>query len=127
MNHQLNTEANGNRLFDLSFIEKVCRNNAETKRKMLTTFISTIPFSVEEIRKAYQQQDFVTIKNTAHQIKPVLAFYAIVTLEKDIELIEQLANKAQNTTELQLKIQKLDEVVNKVVSQIKANFLNNKY
>ena len=59
MNYQLNTEATAYRLYDLSFIEKICRNNAETKRKMLQTFISTIPVAVEQIKNAHQRLEFL--------------------------------------------------------------------
>lgn len=125
MTYQLNHEVPAAKLFDLCFIEKTCRHNPEKIRIMLQTFINTIPVAVEQIQNAHHLLDFPVIKNTAHQIKPVLSYYAIVTLEKDINLIEQLAKEETNSPELFSKIQKLETVISQVVTDMKSNLLKN--
>ena len=59
----------------------------------------------------------------AHRIKPTLSYYAIVKIEKDIQQIERLAKEELATPELELRIKKLDEVINEIVSQMKKDFL----
>lgn len=122
MNDQLNRDVSGDKLYNLSFIENICRNNPENIKKMLQTFINSIPADIEQIKKAHHRLEFSVIQQTAHKIKPVLSFYSIVTLEEDITIIEQLAKEEKNTPDLLLKIQKLDEVVSSVVSDIKSHF-----
>jgi HPt (histidine-containing phosphotransfer) domain-containing protein len=111
------------KLYDLCMIEQLCRGNQEKVKKMVTVFIEQIPQSVEEIKLAFNKRDFVKIKNVAHRIKPTLSYYAIVKIEKDIQLIERLAKEELATPELELRIKKLDTVINEIVDQMKKDFL----
>lgn len=111
------------KLYDLCMIEQLCRGNQEKVKIMVKVFIDQVPQSVEEIKLAFNKRDFVKIKNVAHRIKPTLSYYAIVKIEKDIQQIERLAKEELATPELELKIKKLDEVINEIVSQMKKDFL----
>lgn len=120
----MSIEALDNKLYNLCFIENICRNNSEKIKQMLQTFIHSIPAAVEQIKNAHQRNEFSIIQQTAHKIKPVLAFYSIAALEEDIILIEQLAKEEANTADLHRKILKLDEVINSIVTDMTINFLN---
>lgn len=111
------------KLYDLCMIEQLCRGNQEKVKIMVKVFIDQVPQSVEEIKLAFNKRDFVKIKNVAHRIKPTLSYYAIVKIEKDIQQIERLAKEELATPELELRIKKLDEVINEIVSQMKKDFL----
>ena len=111
------------KLYDLCMIEQLCRGNQEKVKIMVKVFIDQVPHSVEEIKLAFNKRDFVKIKNVAHRIKPTLSYYAIVKIEKDIQQIERLAKEELATPELELRIKKLDEVINEIVSQMKKDFL----
>jgi HPt (histidine-containing phosphotransfer) domain-containing protein len=125
MKTENNTTANHEKLFDLSMIEKICRGNNDALTKMISTFISHIPLSVEEIKKAYREKDLETVNKTAHRIKPVLAIYAIVKIEREIRLLEKLSPEAMSKADTGLIINKLDQVVNSVALQMKKEFLLN--
>jgi HPt (histidine-containing phosphotransfer) domain-containing protein len=112
------------KLYDLCMIEQLCRGNLERVKKMVKVFIEQIPLSVEEIKLAFNKRDFVKIKNVAHRIKPTLSYYAIVKIEKDIQLIERLAKDELANPELELKIKKLDNVINEIVVQMKKDLLH---
>lgn len=111
------------KLYDLCMIEQLCRGNQEKVKIMVKVFIDQIPQSVEEIKLAFNKRDFIKIKNVAHRIKPTLSYYAIVKIEKDIQLIERLAKEELANPELELRIKKLDVVINEIVGQMKKEFL----
>ena len=111
------------KLYDLCMIEMLCHGNKEQVNKMVRVFIDQVPKSVEEIKTAYSKRDYEVIKKVAHRIKPVLRYYAIIKVEKDMLLIEQWAKEETATKELELKIRNLDTVIIKVVEQLKKNFL----
>lgn len=119
MNNYTNTEVLKPKFFDLSLVEKICYGNDETRNKMLQTFINTIPIAVNELKSAYRQLDFTTIKEKAHHIKPTLAFYAIVTIERDIEDIVNLEKNELSFYNLGLKIEKLEFVIKNVIAEMK--------
>jgi HPt (histidine-containing phosphotransfer) domain-containing protein len=117
------TDIPDEKLYDLCMIEQLCRGNQEKVKKIVQVFIEQIPQSVEEIKSAYSKRDFLVIKNVAHRIKPTLSYYAIIQVEKDIQLIEKLAKEELATPELEVKIKKLDTVINQIVEQMKKDFL----
>lgn len=113
------------KLYDLCMIDRLCRGNQEKVRRMVEVFVAQTPQSVEEIKKAYVNGDYAVIKSVAHRIKPTLNYYAIVKIEKDVLMIEKLAKEGVATPELDLKIRKLDEVLNSVVKKMKQDILHN--
>ena len=115
----------GEKLYDLSMIEQLCRGNQEQVKKMISVFINQVPLAVEEIKSAYHDKDFTIIKNVAHRIKPTLSYYAIIKIAKDIQQIEVLAEAGIATAELELKIKKLDDVTAEVIRLMKKDFLFN--
>ena len=122
-NINLKAEELTEKLYDLSMIEQLCRGNQEQVKKMMTVFINQVPQAVEEIRMAYSNKDFATIKNTAHRIKPTLSYYAIVTIEKDVQQIEAMAKEGFSTIELEVKINKLAAVITQVAEKMKQDLL----
>jgi HPt (histidine-containing phosphotransfer) domain-containing protein len=124
---QINTDAKADisaeKLYDTCLIDQLCRGNQDQVKKMVKIFIDQIPQSIEDIKSAYIRKDFVVLKNVAHRIKPMISYYAIVKIEKDIQKIEALAKEELATIELELRIMRLDEVANLVVEKMKQDFL----
>lgn len=114
--------AEGEKLYDLCMIEKLCRGNQEQVKQMLSVFIDQVPKAVEEIRSAYSENDFDQVKKAAHRIKPVLGFYAVIKVEEDIKLIESAASLLPKS-EFEYKLNRVDAVVTSIVTQMKNNFL----
>ncbi len=125
MIHALPETVYAEKLFDLSLIEKASRGNELARRKMILAFAQSIPAAIQEMIQAYCNRDFGTIQKIAHRIKPILAIYAIVKLDKDIRQIEKLAKERQSIPELGLRIDKLTQVIEQVVEQLKQEYLNN--
>jgi len=127
MQTQIHTAVNNGtaseKLFDLCMIENLCHGNQQNVKKMLKVFVEQIPAAVEDIKVAYRSTDFNTIKKTAHRIKPVLRYYAIIKIEKDIEQIEVLAEEGLPSGELEQRINRVATVIGQVAAQMKNNIL----
>lgn len=124
-NGHANTRVMDEKLYDLCMIEQLCRGNHDQVKKMVAVFISQVPEAVEEIKSAFHNRDFSSIKQTAHRIKPTLSYYAIVKIIKDIQQIETMAEEGVASAALEMKIQKLDTVTTEVIELMKKDFLIN--
>jgi HPt (histidine-containing phosphotransfer) domain-containing protein len=120
MNTALKLEAPFEKLYDLGMVERLCRGDNGKTKKMLQLFINDMPASIEEIKQAYKTLDFITLKKTAHRIKPVLAMYSIVKIEKDIAMIENSGIEERVTPELESKINNLSSIIGEVTQQMNA-------
>jgi len=89
------------KLYDLGMISMLCRGNNVQLKKMVMVFIDQLPKSIEEIKIAYHNREFEIVKNTAHRIKPILGYYAIIKVEKDILQIERWAAKKVSSPEME--------------------------
>lgn len=114
--------AEGEKLYDLCMIEKLCRGNQQQVKQMLSVFVDQVPKAVKEIRSAYSENDFDQVKKAAHRIKPVLGFYAVIQLEEEIRLIESAASLLPQS-EFEYRLNRVDAVVTNIVSQMKNTFL----
>jgi hypothetical protein len=122
MNYTEEIVQNTEQLFDMSYVNKICRNDAERIKKMVAVFISTLPAAVEEIKQHYQRQDYDAVKKTAHRIKPVILIYAIVKAERVILDIEKMAKNQIGIDELAIKIETLQTSISTVVEEMKRTF-----
>jgi len=110
-------------LYDLGMIEQLCRGDQEKVKKMVAIFVQQVPLAIEEIKSAYNKKDFATIKSVVHRIKPTLSYYAVIKIEKDVKLIQALADEGLSTIELELRLTKLTETVTQVVEKMKTDLL----
>lgn len=122
MNHSEETLLHTEQLFDMSYVNKICRNNPDAIKKMVTVFINTIPAAIDEIKQLYERQDYDAVKKTAHRIKPVIMYYAIVKAERIILDIEKMAKNRLWLDGLGNKIEVLKNTVAEVVTEMKKEF-----
>ena len=122
MNHSEETLLHTEQLFDMSYVNKICRNNPDAIKKMVTVFINTIPAAIDEIKQLYERQDYDAVKKTTHRIKPVIMYYAIVKAERIILDIEKMAKNRLWLDGLGNKIEVLKNTVAEVVTEMKKEF-----
>lgn len=125
MTQAICTLREGEKLFDLSLIEKLCRGNEEVRERLIRSFTVTIPKAIDDLHRAHLERDFSTLQRTAHRIKPTLGMYAVVKVEQEIRSIERLAKDQMATIELQRAIEKTSWVLREVVTQMNTQYLNN--
>lgn len=121
---QLSQDSNLNpiQLYDLQLIHKMCRGDEAKIAKMVAVFINQISEALQEIRAAYSEKDFSTIKKLTHKIKPTLTYFGTSSLEKELVDLEDLIQKDFEPSELELKIQSFNTLTNQVVDKMKNDF-----
>jgi HPt (histidine-containing phosphotransfer) domain-containing protein len=118
MNTAFEIEVPFEKLYDLSMIDTFCRGDKNLTKKMIQVFIKDMPVSVEELKQAYKANDVISLKRTAHRIKPVLSLYSIVKIGKDIEVLVNMGKEEMVTAETEMKINRLDNVISIVTQQM---------
>ncbi|MDP6921866.1 MAG: response regulator [Lutibacter sp.] len=111
------------KLYDLYSLEKISRGNADFIKKMLTIFVETIPEQMKEIFKALKSENIESVQNIVHKIKPSIANLGILSIERELHTLERFTLQKKNKKELKLMIDKVNDTLNKVVSQIQKNEL----
>ena len=90
--------------YDLTKLRKLSRGDETFVRQMIEIFVTQTPVAMEEIRRAMEENDPLTVSKVAHRIKPSITSMGIGQLDgvaRDIELYakseyldaEVLANK----------------------------------
>ena len=113
---------NPNILYDIQLIHKMCRGDEEKIAKMMEVFISQISESIQEIRTAYSEKDSIRIERLVHKIKPTLTYFGTATLEKEFLYLEDLLRKKSEPSEIELKIESVNDLIIKVVDKMKNDF-----
>jgi HPt (histidine-containing phosphotransfer) domain-containing protein len=112
-------------LYSLSLLKKLAHNNQEIIRKMILVFLEQAPAAVAEIKAAYAAGKYEMVSAVAHKIKPTFGYFAIA-VEKDIVLIELLANLKEDTAEINRLIHRLDAITQKVIAEMEEDLAANK-
>lgn len=111
-------------LYSLSLLKKLAHNNQEIIRKMIMVFLEQAPAAVTEIKAAYAAGKYEMVSAVAHKIKPTFGYFAI-GVEKDIVMIELLANLKEDTAEIKRLIHRLDTVTQKVMAEMEEDLAAN--
>ena len=107
------------KLFDLGYIQQMCRGNREVIHKIIALFIQMIPGSMEMIKLGLQTGDFDTVKKTFHRIKPVLLNYSILNAKETLHAIEILDNESWFENFPMLKVAEMEANLKTVVAELK--------
>ena len=98
------------------------QNNDEFVKKMIDLFIKIIPNAIEEMNTAYHQQNFQTIYNVAHRIKPSVNHMGIKSLKEDMNTLERLANEEPGSLQIPILLNKISNILSTVISDLKKEY-----
>ncbi|MEP7262928.1 MAG: ATP-binding protein [Bacteroidota bacterium] len=102
-------------LYDLSLLQNDSKNNPAFIQRMLTIFIESIPPIIEQMKYHLLKNEIDSICSLAHKLKPTLDGAGIISLRETIRNIEGYRDKKRTRDQLTADIQRLDEVLKKVV------------
>jgi len=106
-------------LFDLSQLRIIARGDTDFLMKLTQLFIEQTPVAIQEMISAYNSEDYMSVADIAHRIKPSIDNMGIITLKEPIREIEKFAEIYKNTGKLETLITEIDVVVRSVVRQLK--------
>lgn len=98
---------------DLTYLKKVTSNNESFLRDMITTFLDTMPKSIDEIRVHAGSKDWDNLARAVHKIKPSLA---MMGLNKTRDIGAQIELSAKERTSLK----KLPEITKEFCVQLES-------
>lgn len=78
---------------DLSYLKKVTSNNEAFLKDMISTFLDTMPKSIEEIRTHATSKDWENLAKAVHKIKPSLAMMGLNRTRDVAAVIEASAKE----------------------------------
>ena len=122
MIYNSNTHVDPEQLYNLAMVNKMCRGDQDSVKKMVGVFISQIEQSVEEISMASQKGDLEKIKNEVHKIKPTLSYYGTSRIEKELLTLEKLIAGASTRQEIETNINTLNTIKSQTMAKMKFDF-----
>lgn len=122
INKRTQKSTDENKLYDLKILNDISRGNKDFVQKMVMLFMKQSPVSVNEIKKAFEENNLEKVRSIAHRMKPTIGNMGISSLAADIRRIEALAEENKHIVELGSLIKRLDEILNAVVEQLKDEF-----
>lgn len=96
---------------DLTYFNSLTEDDIDFKKEITTLGLQTIPSSLQNLRNAFDNKDFASIKFEAHKLKSGVRVFGFKIIE-DLEYLEQNALE-ENLVDLNPRIQ---NVVNKTNS-----------
>lgn len=76
---------------DLSYLNEIAGGDAEFMIDMIDIFMEQTPIYTAQLQTALEQQDWKTVGDVAHKIKPTLAFMGASQAKEQMALIESRA------------------------------------
>lgn len=122
MIYNSNTHVEADQLYNLTMIDKMCRGNEDSVKKMVGVFIRQVAQSVEEITNANQKSDLEKIKNEIHKIKPTLSYYGTAKIEKELLALEKLITETSTGQEIEININTLNTIKSQTIAKMKSDF-----
>jgi CheY-like chemotaxis protein len=109
-------------LYDLTMVRSVSGGDETFIKKMVQLFIETVPPSLNDLHEAMNLQQWERVGKVAHKLKSTVDSMGIISLKEDIRSIEANGKQQQNTDTIPGLVQKVDDVVNACIRQLKTDF-----
>ena len=104
------------KLFDLSMIISLGKDDNEFTNQIVSLFLEAMPESIEKLVAANMDNNYDQISKTAHKMKSQIDLFNINSLKGIIRELEAAKTKIENSDEL---IEKTSEILKKVFVQLK--------
>jgi DNA-binding response OmpR family regulator len=107
------------KLYSLDTLKEISRGNEDFVKKMTTLFCDQTEIAVTEIKEHFANNELDKVSSLAHKIKPSLDNLKIDSLKTVIREIEKDAKENINNESIKKKIDILDEVISKVIVELR--------
>jgi len=97
-------KSNDEPVIDLTYLKTVSNNNQEFIQEIVTTFLESMPKSIEDIHTHLKEKDWMQLGKVVHKIKPTITLMGIHQLK---DKILELELETKNDSVDQSKIQQL--------------------
>jgi CheY-like chemotaxis protein len=81
------------KLYNLSSIEELARDDEEFIQKMLSIFITQIQETIPLVDKAFKEKDYAEISRLMHKIKPSIEGFGIYSIKEKVKDLKRMLKK----------------------------------
>ncbi len=111
-------------LTDLTYLNNVCNGDKVFMREMVETFISNTPSAINEMQKWVDKAEWVKIGQTAHRIKPSIAFMGLESLKPTIQKLETYGKENNHTDKIPSLIDSLSDKCQIAIRELQEHLKN---
>ncbi len=109
-------EVPNEKLYDLSMVDSIGKDDPEFVKNILTIFIDTMPANADSLQKAGNEQNYESISKIAHKMKSSIDLLGIHSLKYTIRKLE---NVVVGDTEYSAHIEMVRNTLKDVIVQLK--------
>jgi len=109
-------EVPNEKLYDLSMVDSIGKDDPEFVKNILTIFIDTMPANADSLQKAGSEQNYESISKIAHKMKSSIDLLGIHSLKYTIRKLE---NVVVGDTEYSAHIEMVRNTLKDVIVQLK--------
>jgi PAS domain S-box-containing protein len=106
-------------LYDLTVVKNITKGNKEAFNKMINVFLEKSKEELAYLKDAIKNNDWVTIANTAHKMKPALAYMGMKKLEQEINDLYFMTKNNPKPELAQTVVNSVENKLNKVFDLLK--------
>ena len=119
-------KVNSESLYSLVKIEALAGSDSSFVNEIVDTFKIVIPNYLDQISKGLLSNDFSAIHRAAHQMKPTMDIFEIVSAMVLVREIEKDALQLNpNVLELERDLKKMEEIIGAVIQDLNLRFKKN--
>ena len=119
MDNKAIPHSNGNeRLTNLDFLHEISDGNMDFFKEFIQTFLDNAPESLDGMKQGLDNQDWDTVKKTAHKIRPSFNYLGLKDLEQIATQVEKNAAEGTNLNQMPEMIEKIISTCNQAIDEL---------
>ena len=117
-----NSISNQTRSYNLSLIEELMGGNEESVKKIVETFIQSIPPTLKSMQKACAAKDWLETAKQAHSLKSNIDTLQMDIIHNDIKAIEINGKQSIDLETIPTLVNKVTAVIEEAITQLKNDY-----
>jgi len=106
-------------VYDLTLVRNITKGNQQSFEKMLKVFIEKSGEEMSALKKALDEKNWEMMSNTAHKMKPALAYMGMKLLEQEVNNLYHLCKNEQDEQLIKKIVNLVDEKLLQVCERLK--------
>lgn len=109
--------------YDLTVVKNITKGNQEAFNKMILVFIEKSNEEMNNLKAAFSSKNWVMVTNTAHKMKPALAYMGMKELEQEVNNLYYISKSQPDETILKNIIASVEIKLNNVCERLKKEMV----
>ncbi len=111
-------------IINLDFLSEFTKSDRAKMRRYVEMYLRTAPKVITELQSHLDSNNLESLKLKAHSIKPQVQYMGISALKDVLAEIELAVNNKCETSELQLLVDRANEIGSKAVAELNEYLQN---